>query len=228
MLRVKREIDMQIPAQSKNRRIQTLVGLLLALGLPFCHLGALGKKYSGLGPLWGGEALWWVLVAIIFLYVHFVERRPLASIGFHRLGVLDIVLAIVAGVVMVVGIGLIYVFLLPALHLSLAKQMSNMLQAPMWFRAMQVTRAAVAEEITFRGYGIERIEETTGSRLLAAIVTCGLFTAAHLSSWGLGQVIIALFGGVILTVLYLWRRNLWVNMIAHWLTDGAAFLLPHG
>ncbi len=201
---------------------------MLALGAPFCHLGALGKKYTGLGPLWGGEALWWVLVAIIFLYVLFVERQPLTSIGFHKPGMLDIVLAIVAGVVMVVGVGLIYVFLLPVLHLSIARQMSTMLQAPVWFRVMQVTRAAVAEEITFRGYGIERIEELTGSRLLAAVATWGLFTAAHLSSWGLGQVIIAVFGGLVLTMLYLWRRNLWVNMIAHWLTDGAAFLLPHG
>ena len=201
---------------------------MLALGAPFCHLGALGKKYTGLGPLWGGEALWWVLVAIIFLYVLFVERQPVTSIGFHKPGMLDIVLAIVAGVVMVVGVGLIYVFLLPVLHLSIARQMSTMLQAPVWFRVMQVTRAAVAEEITFRGYGIERIEELTGSRLLAAVATWGLFTAAHLSSWGLGQVIIAVFGGLVLTMLYLWRRNLWVNMIAHWLTDGAAFLLPHG
>ena len=141
---------------------------------------------------------------------------------------LDVVLAIVAGLVMVVGIGLIYVFLLPVLHLSIARQMSTMLRAPMWFRVMQVTRAAVAEEIAFRGYGIERIEELTGSGLLAAIATWGLFTAAHLSSWGLGQVIIAVFGGLVLTMLYLWRRNLWANMIAHWLTDGAAFLLPHG
>ena len=30
------------------------------------------------------------------------------------------------------------------------------------------------------------------------------------------------------TLLYVWRRNLWSNMLAHWLTDAAAFIVPHG
>jgi membrane protease YdiL (CAAX protease family) len=38
---------------------------------------------------------------------------------------------------------------------------------------------------------------------------------------------VAGFGGVMLTVLYLWRRNLYSNIIAHWIADGAGFLLPH-
>jgi membrane protease YdiL (CAAX protease family) len=36
---------------------------------------------------------------------------------------------------------------------------------------------------------------------------------------------IAAFGGLGLTVLSCWRGNLWVNMIAHWLTDFAGFVL---
>ena len=26
---------------------------------------------------------------------------------------------------------------------------------------------------------------------------------------------------------FLWRRNLWANILTHWLADGAGFLLPH-
>lgn len=40
-------------------------------------------------------------------------------------------------------------------------------------------------------------------------------------------MIIAAVGGLILTLLYVWRRNLWANMIAHWLTDASAFLGPY-
>jgi membrane protease YdiL (CAAX protease family) len=29
-------------------------------------------------------------------------------------------------------------------------------------------------------------------------------------------------GGLVLTVLYLWRRNLLAKMLAHWIADGAA------
>jgi membrane protease YdiL (CAAX protease family) len=47
----------------------------------------------------------------------------------------------------------------------------------------------------------------------------------HLSSWGVAQLIVAGYGGLLLTILYLWRRNLWANMLAHWLADAAGFLV---
>ena len=70
--------------------------------------------------------------------------------------------------------------------------------------------------------------EPTGSRMLAALVSCAVFTYAHLGNWGAAQLIVAGYGGVVLTALYLWRRNLWANMLAHWIADGAGFLLSHG
>ena len=79
----------------------------------------------------------------------------------------------------------------------------------------------------FRGYPMERIRELSGSRAVAAVVSWSAFTYAHLGSWGAAQLLVAGFGGAILTALYLWRRNLWANMIAHWITDGAGFLLSH-
>ena len=212
---------------SPSRRAQIAFGLVLALVLPLCHLGSIGRRFSGLGPLWGGEVLWWVLVAVIILYVTRAEHRPLASIGFRVPGAADIGIAIVAALVMVALIGVIFTVVLPALHLSVTRQLNAARDAPILFRVLQVTRAAVAEEITFRGYGYERIQEISGSRWLAAVSTWALFTIAHLSSWGWAQVIIAAAGGLILTILYAWRRNLWANMLAHWLTDASAFLGPH-
>jgi membrane protease YdiL (CAAX protease family) len=49
----------------------------------------------------------------------------------------------------------------------------------------------------------------------------------HLSAFELLGMIVTGFGGVLLTLLYRWRRNLWANMIAHWIADGAGFLMPH-
>jgi membrane protease YdiL (CAAX protease family) len=215
------------PSSSPSRRAQIAFGLVLALVLPLCHLGSIGRRFSGLGPLWGGEILWWVLVAVIILYVRRAEHRPLASIGFRAPGAAGIGIAVAAAIVMVALIGVIFKVLLPALHLSVTQQFNAARNTPILFRLLQVTRAAVAEEITFRGYGFERIEEISGQRWLAAVSTWALFTIAHLSSWGWGQVIIAAAGGLVLTLLYVWRRNLWANMIAHWLTDASAFLAPH-
>jgi membrane protease YdiL (CAAX protease family) len=210
---------------TNSRRIQIVIGLLLALGLPFCHLGDLGRAHSGLGPLLDGDVLWWALFAAIILYTLFVEHRALSSIGFRRPGGWDIALGVLAGVAVFMGTGIIFQFVLPALHMSVDRQLATAVQAPLWFRLINVTRAAVVEEAAFRGYGIERLNELTGSALLAGFATWVLFTMAHLSSWGWAQVIIAAYGGFVLTALYLWRRNLWSNIIAHWLTDGAAFIL---
>jgi len=210
---------------TNSTRIRIVVGLALALALPFCHLGDLGRAHSGLGPLLGGEVLWWALFAAIILYTAFIERRALSSIGFRRPGAWDIVLGVLAGIAVFMGTGIIFQFVLPALHMSVDRQLASAVQAPLWFRLVNVTRAAVVEETAFRGYGIERLNELTGSALLAGFVTWVLFTMAHLSSWGWAQVIIAAYGGIVLTLLYLWRRNLWSNIIAHWLADGAAFIL---
>lgn len=109
------------------------------------------------------------------------------------------------------------------MNTGLANRLAAM---PFWYRFMLVTRAAVAEEILFRGYPIERLEELTASRALAGFVSWAAFTIAHLGAWGWPQLMVAGFGGAILTVLYHWRRNLWLNMIAHWIADGTGFLLP--
>jgi membrane protease YdiL (CAAX protease family) len=111
------------------------------------------------------------------------------------------------------------------MHISVDRQPQTVVAAPLWFRILNVTRAAVVEETAFRGYGFERLNEWSGSALLAGFITWVLFTMAHLSSWGWGQVVIAAYGGLVLTLLYMWRRNLWPNIIAHWMADGSAFIL---
>lgn len=213
-------------ARGANRQVLTIIGLILTLGSAFVPLGQWGKAYSGLGKLLGGEVMWWVLVALVLLYVALIERRPLASIGFRRPRSRDILAAIGAAVIALGGMVLIYSVLFPALHLQMNKEaMNGILQTPLWYRVILVTRAAVAEEIVFRGYPIPRLEELSRSRMFAALLSWAVFTYAHLSYWGAAQLLIAGWGGLVLTVLFLWRRNLWANMICHWLTDGAGFLL---
>ncbi len=212
-------------SSNRQRWSITVVGLLLALGLPFAHLGDLGRRFSGLGSLVGGDILWWALFVVVLLYVSLVERRPLSSIGYRSPGIKNIVFGLLGAVVAFIGTGVIFQMLLPALHININGQLSTVATMPLWFRVLLVTRAAVVEETLFRGYGLERTAELTGSTWIAGLITWALFTMAHLSSWGWGQVIIAAFGGLVLTLLYLWRRNIWANILTHWLTDGAAFIL---
>jgi uncharacterized protein len=91
-------------------------------------------------------------------------------------------------------------------------------------RSLAIT-AAVFEEIFYRGFTIERVAELTHLRWLAAGVSLAAFTYAHLGYWGWSHLIVAGFGGLVLTGLYLWRRDLVSNMVAHFLTDAIGFLL---
>src|ERR1700761_4049914 len=172
-------------AMTTARRVQILIGLIFPLLATFAPIGTISKHWFG--PLLGGEYLWWALSAALLIYVVAVERLPLSSIGFRKPGVLDIVLGIIGGILLFVGIGVIYAVIMPAMHLQAeAKAASNLgalLATPVWFRILLVTRAAIGEEILFRGYPIQRIEEWTGSTLLAAVLTWAAFTYAHLASW---------------------------------------------
>ena len=201
-------------------------GLLLTLGGGNLLLGRV--HIPGLGPLAAREVLWWLAVIVVLLYGVFIERLPLSSIGFRAFGFRSCLAAVSAGVVMLVGISMIYSVVFQLLHLQMnTRQMNQILATPFWCRVAMVTRAAVAEETLFRGYPIERLEKLTRSTLVAAGISWAAFTIAHLSGWGWAQLIVAGFCGIVLTLLYLWRRNLWVNMMAHWITDGAGFLFPH-
>ena len=210
------------------RAFQTVVGLLLSLGVALLPLGTWGRRLLPGRPLAGAEVLWWVAVGVLLAYVTLVERRPLSSIGFRGFGWRSLLAGFVTGILLVLGVILIYSIVFPALHLRVnTGQMSRLLDTPFWYRFALVTRAAVAEETLFRGYPIPRLEELTGSTFAAALLSWAAFTIAHLGSWGWAQLIVAGFGGILLGALFVWRRNLWINMIAHWIGDSAGFLLPH-
>ena len=76
-----------------------------------------------------------------------------------------------------------------------------------------------------RGYGIERLQELTGSKAIAGAVTLFFFTIGHMSYGSVAQLVVAGAAGLVLTILYVWRRDLTANVIAHWITDGATLLL---
>lgn len=89
---------------------------------------------------------------------------------------------------------------------------------------------ALAEELMFRGYPFQRLEEGIGS-VAATAVFCLLFGAVHLlnpgaSAWGLLNTMLI---GVVLAVAYLRTRALWLPWGIHfaWNTTlGLVFGLP--
>lgn len=92
---------------------------------------------------------------------------------------------------------------------------------------------AIAEEIIFRSVLISQLEAATSRPWLAGLLSVSVFTCAHASGWGPSQIIFAAVPGLVWTLFFLWKRNLWICMIAHFLMDAlgllaaAAYLAPH-
>jgi membrane protease YdiL (CAAX protease family) len=213
----------------KDRRtVQTIIALLVTLGCAGLLLSKVQNELASWGHFVGYEIVWWALVVLLLSYVRWVERRPLTSIGFSEPGIWNILIGIAAGVVLLAGLAGIYFVLFPALHFKedprVTQVMSQMLAKPRWWRLTLILRGAIAEEILFRGYAIERLRELTGNLGVAGILSCIVFALEHVGVWGWGHLLIAGSAGAILTLLYIWRRNLWVNIIAHFIPDAIGVL----
>lgn len=214
-----------------SRRVATtIIGLLLALlainVVVAAHAGAWLSRHTGVPSALCTVILEWILIAIMLGYVAVVERRPVGSIGFRRPGWKTLLYGLIAALAMIAGMSVLVTAVLPLLHLNFnATASARLIALPFWQRLLLVFTAGVGEEILFRGYPIERIQELTGSPWLAGTVSFAAFTYAHLGYWGWTQLIVAGLAGIVLTLLYIWRRDLPCNMLAHFLTDGAGLLL---
>ncbi len=208
----------------KNITFQILIGLIITLGFPSLPISKWENEFASVWNLIGYEIIWWTVVTLVVLYVRLIERRPFSSMGFRILSAKDIFIGIVSGVVTIIGLGVIYYIVFPALNLNEDNQVNQLIATPFLWRFCSVIRAAIGEEVLFRGYAVERLQELTGSRAMAGVLSCAIFVVEHVGPWGWSHLLMAGFGGIILTILYLWRRNLWVNIIAHFIVDGVAVL----
>jgi uncharacterized protein len=211
------------PVPRSMARSAGAAALLVILSLPIPGWLVHGESLSA--QAWR-ELVFWALTLVLLAYVLLVERRPLSSIGLKRPNWKTAAFGALGAIVMVGGMAFIYLVVYPALGLSPSEPgMAAVTALPFWLRVMIVVRAAVFEEIYFRGFAIERLTDILGSRWGAAAISFVAFTAEHLGYWGWAHLMIAGFGGIILTGLYLWRRDLGANIIAHLLTDAVGFLL---
>jgi membrane protease YdiL (CAAX protease family) len=210
---------------SPASRVATVwaVFLLIGLQLPIPSILISG---SSLRILLGQEAVYWLMTLTVIAFVLRFERRPLESIGLHYPTWRSLAWGLAGAAAAVIGIAITYSVLIPALGLpNDDAQTQSILTLPAWFRCLLITRAAFFEEIVYRGFAIERLTELTHVRWVAAGISLAAFTYAHLNHWGWPHLLVAGLGGLVLTVLYVWRCDLAANMLAHFMTDAVGFLL---
>jgi membrane protease YdiL (CAAX protease family) len=87
---------------------------------------------------------------------------------------------------------------------------------PVWFRVFVHLTGGMVEEILYRGYAIERLGILTGHRWMGGVISAVIFGLAHIPTWGVAFALgVDLPFGIVMTIFYLWRRDLIANMIAH-------------
>ncbi len=187
------------------------IGLPIFLGFPF--LMKLLPRDVILG-----EVFMWFLFLMLIGWIYLAEKRTLTSIGWKKVTPKMVLLAIGLGLVLFVLFGLLSTGI-QAVGLPLNKEVAEMFtRQPFYFLMLVALRAGVVEEVLYRGYAIERIEELTNSRLLAGFFPLIIFVLLHLS-WGVGHLLFVFIVGGLFTLIYFRMRNVVFNVIAHFTVD---------
>lgn len=108
------------------------------------------------------------------------------------------------------------------------KVLDALLARPKWLLILIAMGAAISEEIVFRSVLISHVEAASGSIIVAAVVSLAAFALSHLGGWGVSQMVFAAVPGAVLTFFFIWKRDIWLCVIAHFLTDALGLLLVNG
>lgn len=195
-----------------------LFGILLTAAWEFVTGIAVGSVSSSLFK--------WALVGAVILIVVLHDRESLASIGLVQPDRWDVL----------VGIGIFVLSLLSIPIAVSAVEAIGLDPAPFGGESngggdpaatalliglfIGVT-AGITEEILYRGYALERLEGLSGSTWIAATVTAFMFVVIHYpGAHAVGGLLVITPLTVFLTAGYLWRRTIFVPIIAHVLING--------
>ncbi|WP_299029408.1 type II CAAX endopeptidase family protein [uncultured Thermanaerothrix sp.] len=214
-----------------KQRMATFVGLFVALGLPFV-INALGLLFGAQreGALTPSRARLliieeWAVTLILLAILLFWEKQPLTSIGFKKMSWQDVGWGLVGFVVGAFS----FVATTPivtALGLGTTSGGINQLaEIPLGLRIGVVLTAGITEEILSRGYPIERLYALTHRLGLSALIAYAAFVLLHIPFWGLGGTLQIGVWSIVVTLLYVKRRNLPACILMHILNDAYAFIL---
>jgi uncharacterized protein len=202
----------------------TWIGLFIALfGMVIARaiVNAFYPTLTVTAALWK-ESLIWMCVVALLIVIRFGEGETLRSVGIGRS---TIAKSLGWGAILTVVCFLIAGILVALTHYNGGESGQAMSRLPLWLIIALVFRAGVVEELFYRGYAIERLEALGLKRIWAAFIPLLIFGVAHWTG-GWANIVIALALGAVLTLFYMWRRDLVANMIAHFMVDFIVNVLP--
>lgn len=230
---------MEIPEKPKQlhpRFWLGIIGVIIAFSAPLVQ-GLLIPWFKNTFdfPMDRFVSLWVFWIAMLFALgiAHFAEGFPLSTFGFKRskkslrTRLIEWILTAIGAAV----IGSVIILFSGFVRSQITGQPSPVMNItrmlPMWVLFPAWITGAFTEEVLFRSYPIERLTQMTGKPWLAAVITVPAFTFFHLFGWDWIHVLTAVLpGGIMLTLFYLWKRNLALNVIIHAIINAPLLLFP--
>lgn len=225
-----------LASQPRPKTWLGVIGVLIALSSPLVQ-ALLGPwlKATFAFPLDRLVSLgvFWIAVLLVLGIAHFAEGYSLSTFGFQisqktlRTRLIEWILTALATLV----IGAVIIFFSTYVRNLLTDEPAPALEAvlrfPAWVLIPAWVTGSFTEEVLFRSYPIERLTQLTGRRWLASLISLSAFTVLHLFGWDWIHVLTAVLpGGAMLTLFYLWRRNLALNVMIHAIMNAPLLLVP--
>jgi len=207
-----------------SSRAVTWVGLFIAL---FGILIVRAAVYAFYPPFSFPAAIWreslnFVCAVALLLIIRLGERLPFRSVG---IGNATIKSSLAWGGIIAFVCVVLAAIIAALTHYNGGQSGAALAKLPLWLVTLIVLRAGVLEELFYRGYAIERLEALGLNRFWAGTIPLLIFGIAHWTG-GWANIVIALVLGAVLTLFYLWRRDLVANMIGHFVVDFIGNVLP--
>ena len=203
-----------------GRRSVTALFVLLALAGPAVFVAVVTR-------LFGNEPTLPITVAIQGVYCCLaaalvrvalrIEHAPVTSLGlkwptWRTFALAAVLFTLVQFVLPLITTPLVRLFSTAGLEAGIR----HIAPWPVWFRLVAALTGGVIEETLYRGYATERLVTLTGSRWIGGALAALGFGLAHIPAWGSTFALAAdLPFGVLMTFVYVWRRDLLANILAH-------------
>jgi membrane protease YdiL (CAAX protease family) len=203
-------------------RLPAWLNVVLALAGPFL-VAMLGTQVFA-APSLAAHAIGLAAIVLLLVAVYAIalnsEGYSFARLGFGRISWLTPLLGTALAAFFIFVFGPLASLALKSLGVTgFERGLANTTQLPMTYLILTILLVAPAEELLYRAYAIERLTDLTNSRWLAAAISVFAFTVAHVPMWGFAPALMTAVSGGILTLAYLWRRDITALIIAHVATD---------
>jgi membrane protease YdiL (CAAX protease family) len=219
--------------KTEKSRLPAILALILVMAYPlygqFVLRFALPRLHipTGAGFDIVHEAFSWSYALIALLIATLWGSLSLADIGLGRMRWTTPVFGVVAAIATVLLSGGTAQVAYSALHQTphANQEAAALVHGSVVYALFVALRAGVVEELLYRGIAIEQFAAFIGSRWVAALLAGVLFVAAHALVFDWPQLIPIAMATLVMTLLYMWRHDLWLNMLAHALVDAFGLVM---